>query len=121
MGLHLYHGAPRGLAVRPRARRCEPEGRAGAPRPAASDADGPRPARRADELAKRPALRDPVWLVVPPGVGAGLVVPLDPQGVRVVGPGDPHGRHVALGDPAVGPIAGVEAAPRDRDVDRLRD
>src|SRR3989442_522294 len=131
MSLHLYHGATRCLEVGTRVRgsepqpgegsRCEPEARAGAPRPAASDADGPRPERRADELAKRPARRDPVWMVVPPGIRAGLVVPLDPQGVRVVEAGDPHVRHVALGDPAVGPIAGVEAAPRDRDVDRLRD
>src|SRR5229473_349966 len=104
MSLHLYHGATRGLAVRTRARRCEPqpgagppcepEGRAGAPRPEAS---------------------------LSPGVRAGLVVPLDPQGVRVVGAGDPDVRHVALGDPTVGPIAGAEAAPRDRDVDRLWD
>src|SRR6266446_2151042 len=104
MSLHLYHGATRGLAVRTRARRCElqpgagppcePEGRAGAPRPEAS---------------------------LPPGVRAGLVVPLDPQGVRVVGAGDPDVRHVALGDPTVGPIAEAEAAPRDRDVDRLWD
>src|SRR6266436_185584 len=94
MSLHLYHGATRGLAVRTRARRCEPQGRAGAPRPEAS---------------------------LPPGVRAGLVVPLDPQGVRVVGAGDPDVRHVALGDPTVGPIAGAEAAPRDCDVDRLWD
>src|SRR5262245_34662357 len=67
-----------------------------------------------------PVLGNPVRLVIPPGVRTGLVVPLYPQGVRVVIAGHPHARHVALGHPAVGPVARLLTAARRDDDDRLR-
>src|SRR6266704_1123054 len=71
-------------------------------------------------LAASPALGDPVRLVVAPGVGAGCVVPLVPQRVRVVVAGDPLVRDVGLGNPAVGPVSRLDAPPRGDDDDRLR-
>src|SRR5947209_7071023 len=67
------------------------------------------------------ALGDPVRLVVAPGIGARLVMRLDPRGVVVVVARNPFVGDVALWDPGVVPVAGDDAALRRDEVDRLRD
>src|SRR5882724_1258391 len=67
------------------------------------------------------ALGYPVGLVVAPGVGARLVVRLDPHGIVVVVARDPLVGDVALRHPGVVPVAGGDTALRRDEVDRLGD